>query len=103
MAESKVEVHVGSSEWSAVYLDGKLQRVGDHYLAEEWLRDHFGVTEVYSDDFMMGGNDREHVAETVAQVTEYREMREAREAHAARLREEAARLVAEAEELTRGG
>lgn len=85
-------------EWSAVYLDGKLQRVGDSYLADEWVRSHYGIETVQSADFLRGGTQRADVAPTLEALEEYRRDRESREARAAELRAEADRLLGLAQE-----
>lgn len=97
---SAVVVYQGDGEWSAIYLDGKLQRVGDHYLADEWIREHFGVETVQSNDFFLGrGDQRRDVADTVEQIQAYTAERSARLAKAYALREQAEALEAEAEQL----
>jgi len=93
-----IEFHE-SDEWTAVYLDGKLIRVGDHYLADEWLREYVGVKTVQDDAFFRGGRDRAHVAPTLADLYAYVEARQARLDRAAALREEAERLESEADAL----
>ena len=42
VAPGRIEFHV-AGEWTGVYLDGKLIRVGDSYLADEWLQSFVGV------------------------------------------------------------
>ena len=54
MAQGTEVVIYEDGEWSGVYLDGKLQRVGDTYLADEWVREHFGVVTIQSADYMRG-------------------------------------------------
>lgn len=68
---SKYVVYEGSDEWSALYVDGTLDRVGDHYLIDERLRALFGVTEVTSDAFLRGGTHREDVAPTLDAIKDY--------------------------------
>lgn len=97
LANGKVTVYDGEGGWSAVYLDGKLQRVGDSYLADEWVREHFGVETVQSDDFLRGGTSRADVAPTLDDLRDYADEQAARQARAKALRDEAARLLAEAD------
>lgn len=92
---SNVEIHE-AEEWAAVYLDGQLQTVGDAYLADEWVREHFGVITVQDDAFMRGQDQRSGVAKTLEEVRAYQDARDTRRARAAELREEAARLLREA-------
>lgn len=98
---SAIEFHT-AGEWTAVYLDGKLLRVGDTYLADEWLHDYVGVEDVFDDAFMRGQNGREGVAETLDEVTAYATQRQEKRDRAATLRAEAQRLEAEAKELSDG-
>lgn len=93
-----IEFH-SSDEWTAVYLNGQLQRVGDHYLADEWLRSRVGVVEVDDDAFMRGGDQRSGVAQTLDLVRDYQENRDRLRADAASLREQAAALEAQAASL----
>ena len=97
---ASIEVHE-AEEWSAVYLDGKLVHgPADSYLADEWIREHFGVATVQDDAFMRGQNRADGVARTLAEVEEYRRERDARLARAIELRAEADRLTAEAARLS---
>lgn len=58
-------------EWTAVYVNGKLEVVGDHYHAEEWMEDYLGVDHYYTDEFLLG-SDGDEVANTVQEIEEYR-------------------------------
>lgn len=82
----------GSQEWSALYVDGVLDRVGDHYLIEERIQKLLGVEVIPSDDFMLGGNKRSSVAQTLIEAQEYgakeSERLEVRDARIAELEEE---------------
>lgn len=64
-------------EWSALYVNGKLECVGDHYLADERLRAIMGVKEFDDNSFMRGGNHREQVAQTVEELEAYQDERDA--------------------------
>jgi hypothetical protein len=92
----------GSGEWSALYKDGKLERVGDHYVVDEYLYELFDVEVEQTDDFMRGGEHREDVAKSLGELQEYRSQREDRKRTAASLREQAANLIRQAEGLERG-
>lgn len=89
----------GSDDWSALYIDGKLDRVGDHYLVDERISEIAGVMNVYSDDFLRGGDSRDDVAETTEQINEYGALRAERENRASELRVQAQRLLEEAQRL----
>lgn len=93
----------GDSEWSALYVDGRLERVGDHYLIDERIRELTGVVTLRTDDFLRGGNSRQDVAETAAQVQVYRTQRQTREARVVEMRLQANQLLERAEKLERGG
>lgn len=96
----KLEIHY-ADQWAALYVNGRLDRVGDSYLAEERAFELCGVKTVQDDAFMRGQTTREGVAQTIDEVNEYRQQRDHARAEAARLREEAARLAAEADRLER--
>lgn len=61
----------GSDDWSALYIDGKLDRVGDHYLIDERISQLLGVEDISSDDFLRGGNQREDVAESLLDIEQF--------------------------------
>lgn len=93
----------GTDEWSALYVDGHLERVGDHYLIDERIRELAGVVTLQTNDFLRGGNHREDVADTVSQIQVYRTQRQDRETQAADLRLQAKQLMERAGKLERGG
>ena len=95
---SKIEVHE-DEEWSAVYLDGKLVRVGDSYLADEWIRTRFGVKTVQDNAFMRGQTMSEGVAKTLDEVQDYAKARQERLDRVATLRAEAQRLEDETRQI----
>lgn len=99
---SAVVRYTGTGEWSAVYLDGELQAVGDHYVVDDWIEGHFGIESESSDDFMRGGEDREDVAQTLSAIERHRSVREHNEAEAQRLRDEAKILLRQANLLDGG-
>lgn len=96
-----LEIHHNGDDWAALYVDGKLDRVGDAYLADERVRELLGVTYVVDDSFMRGQTSRDGVAKTLDEVEEYRTARQLAIQEAERLREEAAALIAKADELSR--
>jgi hypothetical protein len=94
--------YTGPHEWSALYVDGALDVVGDHYLIEERIEVLCGVTVRDSDDFMCGGDDRASVAHSLAEIESYVQTRDRREEDAeaaAELRRQAAELLRQADEL----
>ena len=92
-----VEVHE-AEEWSAVYLDGKLVRQGDSYLADDWVREHFGVVTVQDDAFLRGGTGSE-TAQTLDEVADYAAERATRAERAADLERRASEMFDEARRL----
>lgn len=97
----KMEIHY-SGEWAALYVDGKLDRVGDAYLAEERAFELAGVKVVQDDAFMRGQAKHDGVAQTLDEVAAYRTERDDAKSRATALREHAAQLMAEADRLTGG-
>jgi hypothetical protein len=86
-----------SGEWTMVYVNGELERAGDHYLADEWLQIEVGV-KVVDDEAgvcLPGG----HPLSTLAEVHKAMDAREQRAEVAAAYRAEAEILIAKAAEL----
>lgn len=94
----KLEIH-HAGEWAALYVDGKLDCVGDAYNTEERAFEVLGVRVVQDDAFMRGQDQRSGVAPTLNAVHEYAGARFARQEEAARLRTQAAELITRANEL----
>lgn len=94
----QLEIHY-AEEWAALYKDGDLVRVGDTSATESKALEMLGVVIVDDDAFMRGQNYREGVAQTLAEVEEYRERREFHRELAAEKRAQAAQLLADAEHL----
>lgn len=87
-------------EWTGVYLDGKLVRHGDHYLADEWLQDHAGV-KVIDSDAWLADSDGRHPFQTLAEVHQETQRRDQLRRTADKMRESAAELTRQAAELER--
>lgn len=95
-----LEIHYDpGGEWAALYVDGRLERVGDAYLAEEKAFEILGVKAVQDNAFMCGQTSRDGVAQTLDDVAAFRRQRDSDQAEAARLRAEAARLLTLAGDL----
>lgn len=92
-----MEIH--HDEWSALYVDGKLEVVGATSYVEEKAFALLGVREVTDDSFMQGQVRREGVAQTLVEVDTYRREREKRCEAAASLRSQADALLAQAAEM----
>ena len=86
-------------EWSALYVDGALDRVGDTDNVEERIRELAGVITLQTDDFLQGGNGRSDVAQTLDALRAYRAARRSRRREADRMRAQAMEMLRVAEEL----
>lgn len=87
-----------AEEWAALYVDGKLDYVGDQYNVDERIATLAGVVDRRG-DFLLGGNSRDDAAQTVDKITEYESAKEDRLRQAEALKEQARALIAEAEAL----
>lgn len=85
-------------EWTAVYLNGELARVGDSYLADEWLQERCGV-EVVEDPHQLCMADPWKAYPTLAEVEEREDAFKRRQVEAAHLREQAAELARRADQI----
>ena len=97
--KTRLTLHIGNEEWSALYVDGKLDTVGDHYLADDRIRELAGVEVIHGDDFLRGGNQREDVAPTLEALCEWQQVRDRRLAEAAELDRQVDRLRDRADAL----
>jgi hypothetical protein len=96
-----MEIHY-SEGWAALYVDGKLHgEPGDSYLAEEQAFALLGVKQIQDDAWLRGGNGHGEPApaRTTDEIDEYRRARQARLDKAQAKRDQAARLIAEANAL----
>jgi hypothetical protein len=93
-----IEIHE-ASDWAALYVNGVLDTVGEEYVAREALDALLGITVIQDDAFFRGGTSRNGVAPTLTDVATYRQERLDRLDRAAKLRAEAAALIAEADAL----
>ena len=92
----KIEFHRAGEEWTAVYLNGQLQRAGDDYLADEWLQEYAGVKHVENSECMI---DDHHAYPTLDQVYAATDAKALKLLEAADLERQAAELTARAKEL----
>lgn len=70
-------VRYDDEEWSALYIDGELARVGDSYLIDEYLEAMLSVKNINSNDYFLGREGRyENVAQTLAEIDEYLQAKE---------------------------
>jgi len=99
VTDKKLVVYEGDGEWSALYVDGKLERVGDHYLITECVYSLLGVEIVQDSAFMRGQHKREGVADTLEELEAYKFERDVRLERAAQLRADAETLLTQADAL----
>lgn len=102
-------LYVGTGEWSGLYADGQLVECGDHYHADEKIREYAGVKVIHDDAFLAGcdGVERREngkvvgpgPARTLTDVDRFIAQREVALRDANKAREEAARLLAHAAEV----
>ena len=88
----KLVRYTGSDEWSALYIDGKLDKVGDHYLIDERIQELVGVEVFDSNDFLLGGDSLSDVAETLEEIQKYTDEQNVRKESIAIIEEEIFRL-----------
>lgn len=96
------EIHfTPSQEWAALYAGGfqVFDTIGDAYLATDKALALLGVVKKYDGNFMMGGSRREHAADSLDEIEKYMIGVNQREERASQLRQQASRLLAEADEL----
>lgn len=80
MAENRqVLIYTGDNEWSALYIDGELDTVGDHDVIQARIFGLFDIEHEFSNDFMRGGTDMDSVAQSLGAVALYKARREAAE------------------------
>lgn len=88
-----------NGDWAALYVDGKLEKVGDAVNVDEYALHYAGVTTVQDNAFLRGGNGRQSVAPTLAEVKTYAAKQEEKRLTAETLRKQAQELLDQAEEL----
>lgn len=102
MNTSGFEIHYNDDNWAALYVDGKLEQVGDADLANERALEMLGVTLVHDDAFMRGQSQRVGVAQTLDAVKAFSEYRQDARTRAQQLRMQADQLTAQAKALEAG-
>lgn len=75
---NEYKIYQGSGEWSALYINGRLDYAGDHSNVEERIHELFEIEVECSDSFMLGNRNakRDDVAKTEAAIEAYDNMRE---------------------------
>lgn len=85
----------GEGEWSALYINGKLDTFGDHYLVDERIQEIFSVEIRYGGAFLANGN----VLKSLEEIKKSAESKAQGVLRALVLREQAAKLIEEARRL----
>lgn len=92
--------YTGPNDWSALYVNGDLEIVGDHTQVDERISQICNVEEREGDYFLMGSHNKKEAAQTIEQLEAYQNRKhEQATKMAANLREKAAGLIREAEAL----
>ncbi len=87
-------------EWTALYIDGYLDQVGDSYLIDERIAE-IAKVEYIEADFLQGGDNRETVAQTLDELKAYNEKTGVARQRAQELRNRAQALLEQADLLER--
>jgi hypothetical protein len=99
----KLVLYCGPNDWSALYADGVLDSFGDHNNVTERIHEILGIEVISSNDFMLGGNHRKDVAQTLDDIEAFVNapyVSDPAADKAAALRAKARALLAEADELS---
>lgn len=92
--------YTGPNDWSALYVDGDLEIVGDHTQVDERISQICNVEEREGDDFLMGSHNKKDAAQTIEQLESYQNRTTERALKIANdLRSKAEGLIREAEAL----
>lgn len=84
-----------ADEWSALYINGQLDRAAESYLIDERLYEIFGVEIIDNDSFLLGQTQRDGVARTEDEIEAYDEAMTRAHQRIAELEEETAQLKKE--------
>jgi hypothetical protein len=87
----------GGNEWSALYIDGKLDKYGDHYIVDERIEELLGVEVRNSDAFVL--DDDHTVCPLLTDVEDRKTMLESIAIREKKMRDDAADLLAQADQL----
>lgn len=94
MLDAHLKIYEGSDNWSALYVDGQLDYVGDHSNVTERVYELLEVHVEQSDSFIVGrtSDGREVVAQTEGEIIGYERQRDAAEDRIRELQDEMAQL-----------
>lgn len=71
MDAKDVVIHHSIGDWAAVYVDGKLERIGDTADMLEHALEELGVRMVWDSQFMLGQTKRDGAAKTLEEIEAY--------------------------------
>lgn len=91
-----------AGEWPALYVDGILDKDGDHSIIDERISILAGVEDHVSDAFLRGGRTRDDVAPRLDDIREYEQDKATAREEAVALRVQADALLERAQKLDEG-
>jgi hypothetical protein len=92
----KLVRYTGDADYSALYVDGVLDTFDTHAVVKERIAQLVNVEEYNSNYFLLGGDSKEDVAGTTAEIDQYAADKHELEREAADLRRRADELMARA-------
>lgn len=93
-------LYTGDAEWDALYIDGKLDLLGDRHYTRERFMEILGVELRDTDAYFLGRDPKyDNAAKTLAEVEAYEGRPGSELARADQLRAQANELLAQADEL----
>lgn len=98
----QLTIYSDGEETEALYVDGKLDRIGDGYWVQERANELAGIEVISDDAFWRGSNDRDKAAKTIDEIHAYAADRDSKLAQADELRRQAAELEAQAAAIRAG-
>jgi hypothetical protein len=67
----KLVRYTGPNDWSALYVDGNLETVGDHNLIDERISELCNIEVRDGDDFLLGSHKKIDTADTLDEIEAY--------------------------------
>lgn len=92
----KLDRYRGDADYSALYVDGVLDTFDTHSVVDARITELVNVDTYHSNAFLLGGDTKEDVANTTAEIDQYVSAKAELEREAADLRRRADELMARA-------
>lgn len=92
----KLVRYTGDADYSALYVDGVLDTFDTHSVVDRRIAELVDVETYNSNYFLLGGDSKDDVANTIAEIEQYTEAKHELEREAAELRRRADELMARA-------